>query len=114
MRSVPVAASVSPPGSSRQAPRKPSAEPETVGGSAMSAPGRSLRRMTTIVFAPDERPDIEVCIDGAWCPGELRMWQQREDGSWWANVNWSRDGQRYVDTLPADDIRPDERPSHPV
>ena len=40
------------------------------------------------VYRPDERPDIEVLVDGVWCDGELRMWTLREDGSWQGNVQW--------------------------
>jgi hypothetical protein len=63
--------------------------------------------MEARVYRPDERPDVLATIHGVEYPGELRMWQQHEDGSWWADVNWSRDGQRYVDTVPAGDLRPD-------
>jgi hypothetical protein len=45
------------------------------------------------VFKPDDRPDVEVLVDGAWCDGELRMWTQREDGSWWGNVAWRPPGE---------------------
>lgn len=58
----------------------------------------------TTSYRPDERPDVEVLVGDAWYPGELRAWQQREDG-WWANVNWSRDGMRYLDTVPAANVR---------
>lgn len=57
------------------------------------------------VFRPDERPDVEVLVDDVWYPGELRAWQRRADG-WWANVNWTRDGMRYLDTVLADRVRP--------
>lgn len=65
--------------------------------------------MTSRVFRPDERPDILVTIEGVEYPGELRMWQQRDDGSWWAQVNWrSASGSTRIDTVPADDVRADE------
>lgn len=65
--------------------------------------------MITKVYSPSDRPDIQVRRDGVWCQGELRMWQQREDGAWWANVSW-RPGPNatYLDTVPADDVRLDE------
>lgn len=74
----------------------------------MSVTGRSLRRMTTIVFAPGDRPDVEVRVDGVWCPGELRMWQQR-GGDWWAQVNYrSEPGTNRITTVHERDVRPDE------
>ena len=36
------------------------------------------------VYRPDERPDVEVLVDGVWCDGELRLWTQREDGQSYA------------------------------
>jgi hypothetical protein len=39
---------------------------------------------------PDERPDVEVFIDGDWCPGELRMWTQDDHGAWFAQVSTGR------------------------
>lgn len=60
----------------------------------------------TRVYAPSERPDIEAMVDGEWFRGELRMWTQREDGSWWAQVNYSRGaGRRFLTTLPAEHVR---------
>lgn len=63
---------------------------------------------TVTGYRPDERPDVEVLRDGVWCPGELRAWQQREDG-WWANVQWRpAPGMTYIDTVSASDVRLDE------
>ena len=61
------------------------------------------------VYAPHERPDIEVLLDGVWLTGELRMWSQREDGSWWGNVQWrpANDPTRMIGTFPAERIRED-------
>ncbi len=54
-------------------------------------------------------------MDGHWCRGELRDWQQRGDGSWWANVEWmSHSGETYIDTFPADRVRPDEARTAPT
>lgn len=62
--------------------------------------------MTT--FRPDERPDVLVTVDGVEYPGELRAWQERADG-WWANVQWrTGPGVMFLDTVPADRVRPDE------
>lgn len=53
-----------------------------------------------------ERRDVEVRIDGAWWPGELRMWTQRPDESWWAQATWRREpGMTFSATVPADDVR---------
>ena len=57
------------------------------------------------MYRPDERPDVEVRRDGVWHQGELRDWQQREDG-WWANVQWRpKAGMTFIDTGSADDVR---------
>jgi hypothetical protein len=77
----------------------------------MSVGACTLSTMESRVYQPGARPDVLVTVDGLEYPGELRMWQRREDASWWANVNWSRGGQRYVDTAPASDVRPDETDS---
>lgn len=58
-----------------------------------------------MAFRPDERPDVEVFVDGVWYEGELRAWQRRADG-WWANVQWRPSaGMTYVDTVPAANVR---------
>ena len=59
------------------------------------------------VNRPDERPDIEVLVDGVWCEGELRMWSQREDGTWQADVQWRPNGEptRRLHTFAADWLR---------
>jgi len=61
-----------------------------------------------IVYKPHERPDVEVLVDGVWFPGELRMWTQRDDGTWSADVRWSEGtgASSRLDTFPADQIRP--------
>lgn len=70
--------------------------------------------MESRVYRPDERPDVEVRMDGVWHQGELRAWQQRDDGSWWANVQWRpAPGETYLDTVPAADVRPDESQPRP-
>jgi len=46
-------------------------------------------------------------VDGAWYPGELRMWTHHEDGSWSVNVQWSSAaGENRLDTFPAENVRP--------
>jgi len=60
------------------------------------------------VYRPDERPDVEVLVDGVWCDGELRMWTQLKDGLWQGNVQWrpADEPTRYLGTFAADCIRP--------
>ena len=72
-------------------------------------PDATVHDMHHVVYLPGDRPDIEVCLDGGWWPGELRMWTQRGDGKWWAQVTWRREvGMTYVDTVPAKRVRPIE------
>jgi hypothetical protein len=35
----------------------------------------------------------EVLVGGVWRVGELRMWSQRDDGSWDRNVQWRPAGE---------------------
>jgi hypothetical protein len=68
----------------------------------------SIRPVATHVYPPGERPEVSVLVDHVWHPGELRMWSQHDDGTWWVNVNWSRDGMRHVGSFPADRVRLDK------
>jgi hypothetical protein len=53
-----------------------------------------------------DRPLIEVLVDGGWWPGELRAWLPNDDGTWFANVGYSRGpGQNYLATVPAECVR---------
>ena len=62
--------------------------------------------MRHVVHRHDERPEVEV-PDGTWFYGELRMWTHERDGSWSAQVTWSRAvGENFIDTFAADDVRP--------
>jgi hypothetical protein len=62
--------------------------------------------LTIKVYRPGERPDIEVLVDGVWREGELRMWIQREDGTWWAQVTWrSGPGSSRIGTFHEIDVR---------
>lgn len=48
-----------------------------------------------------------MLVNGTWRYGVLRMWTQRADGSWWANVTWTNlPGEQRIDTFPAEEIRP--------
>ena len=55
-----------------------------------------------------DRKDVEVLADDdTWHPGELRSWDQAEDGSWSGIVTWQASpGERRIDRFPADRIRP--------
>jgi len=58
-------------------------------------------------YPPADRPEVKVLVDGVWYPGELRMWTQAIEGSWFANVTWSRvSGKPWLDTVPANHVRP--------
>ena len=83
--------------------------PHDVGGSASSAQMATVSRMPALrTYRPDERPDVEVLVDGQWCKGELRQWSN-DDSNWSAQVQWRRTaGETFIDTFPADRIRPDE------
>ena len=37
--------------------------------------------MRHTVYRPDERPEVEVLVDGAWFYGELSMWTDNRDGT---------------------------------
>jgi len=58
------------------------------------------------VYPIEDRPDVEVLVDGTWCPGEARMRTQRADGLHY-NVSWHRDSQTYLDTFHERDVRLD-------
>lgn len=58
------------------------------------------------VYRPDERPDIEVEVDGRWYPGELRGWWDR-GGRRLMNVQWRQAvGLTRLETIPAERVRP--------
>ena len=58
---------------------------------------------------PGERPDVEALVDGVWCPGELRMWTQDDEGAWTAQVQYRPPGShsRVIGAFPAEDVRED-------
>ncbi len=70
--------------------------------------------MTDQPFRPDQRPDVEILVDGVWCQGELCQWSVDGDDNWSAQMNWRREvGHTYIDTFPltgSDRTRP-ERPA---
>lgn len=67
-----------------------------------------------VTYRADERPDVEVELDGLCYPGELRMWRQDDHGSWTAQVTWRRrPGENHIGDFPRDRVRelpdPDRR-----
>ena len=56
---------------------------------------------------PGERPDVEVLVDGTWCPGELRMWTQHDNGDWAADVQYRPPGaySSHLATFPECQVR---------
>ena len=61
-----------------------------------------------------ELPDVEVLVEGVWCPGELRMWTQGDEGAWTAQVRYQppAGGARVIGAFSADEVResPVDRP----
>jgi hypothetical protein len=58
-----------------------------------------------VVYAPADRPLVEVEVDGTWHDGDLRMWTSTENG-WVGQVTWSRaPGENLISSFPADRIR---------
>ena len=60
-------------------------------------------------YAPADRPEVEVLVNDAWRPGDLRGWTQRRHSGWWGHVEYTMGpAQNYLDTFPADQVRPFE------
>lgn len=54
-----------------------------------------------------DRKEVEVLVDDEWRPGELRSWDQADDGTWSGIVSWSAGVMStHLDRFPADRIRP--------
>ncbi len=67
-----------------------------------------------ITYTGHDQPLVEVLVDGDWYPGDLRAWRQHDDGTWTAQVTWSRAaGEKRIDAFPADHVRPVDEPSGP-
>lgn len=68
--------------------------------------------MQHVVYAPAERPLVEVLIGDDWCDGDLRMWIQDDTGNWSAQVSWRRNigDSARIDTVPAVRVRPAPEP----
>jgi hypothetical protein len=59
------------------------------------------------VSPPGERPEVEVRVDEAWWPGEIRSWSKSPSGGW-ANCSRHRaTGETRLGTCHEDDVRPD-------
>lgn len=73
-------------------------------------PGRYRQLMPVVrTYRPDQRPDVEILVDGRWCKGELRQWSVDSQQQWSAQVSWRRRaGQTRIDTFPAEVVRLDE------
>jgi hypothetical protein len=58
------------------------------------------------IYRPDQRPDVEVLVDGAWHQGELYAWRPTADG-WEATVRWRRGPGigHFLTSFPADRVR---------
>ena len=57
------------------------------------------------VYKAADRPAVLVEVSGEWYPGELRKWSRDVEGAWWAGITWGRrEGMRFLDTFPADQV----------
>ena len=52
--------------------------------------------------------DVEVQRDGRWWPGTMGLWREDERG-WVATVRYEAEGRRYTETIPADQLRVNEK-----
>lgn len=62
------------------------------------------------VYPGHERPDVEVLVDGNWCPGEARMRTTHDDGSLEYQVQYRPPGERssVIGTFATDRVRLDQ------
>lgn len=62
-----------------------------------------------IVYAPHERPDVEVLVNGEWQPGEVRMVWWDNAGVMHHNVQYRPAGTdtRRIETFTDDQVRED-------
>jgi len=61
---------------------------------------------THTIYAPNDRPEAEVLVDGVWYSAEVRSWMIDDAGDWWASCSWSKGpGDNYLDTVPAARVR---------
>ncbi|MCW2496380.1 hypothetical protein [Jatrophihabitans sp.] len=61
-----------------------------------------------IIYAPADRPAVEVLVEGTWCYGVLRMWTPTDAG-WVGDVQYFLPGETSgrLDTFSAEQIRED-------
>lgn len=65
----------------------------------------TMGTVRTIVYDIPGRPEVEVLVDDRWWFGALRMWTHEDDGTWTAQVTYSRDGENRIGSFPADQVR---------
>lgn len=61
------------------------------------------------MYGPLEMPDVEVLVDGVWCPGEARMRTELPGGTFRYLVAYRRElgGSSSIDDFEGDRIRLD-------
>jgi hypothetical protein len=60
-----------------------------------------------VVYAPGDRPDVEVLIETTWYPGELRMWSKK-DARWVAQCTYRTEpGKTRIASVDQDNVRLD-------
>lgn len=61
------------------------------------------------VYAIADRPDVEVLVDGIWCPGQLRMWAPEGQAGWLADVQYQPPGthNNALGTFTPEQVRAD-------
>ncbi|WP_143261563.1 hypothetical protein [Allokutzneria sp. NRRL B-24872] len=90
-------------------------EPERIAWSAAQAAGLDacqvcgteqwLDRQNRLSKPVGHKP-CDVHVDGKWLPGSMKWLGRRDDGLWWAEVAYSRNGRRVVETKNQRDLRP--------
>jgi hypothetical protein len=77
----------------------------------LSVAGGNLFALPTepVTYCPNQRPDVEVHVDGTWHRGELRAWVKRARTGWVAAAYRTAPSMQYYDTIPAERVRADER-----
>lgn len=58
------------------------------------------------IYTGNDRKEVQVEVDGTWYDGELRSWDQADDGTWSGIVSWRRTlTETLTDRFLADRIR---------
>jgi hypothetical protein len=58
------------------------------------------------IYTGNDGKAVHVEVDGEWYDGELRSWDQADDGTWSGIVTWRRaPGELLLDRLPSERIR---------